>query len=171
MRRNVWVGSSDGPPWMAGGTYQVYRRVRLHIGVWDASPLDEQQDTFGRFKASGAPYGGVDEFDPVVSKLLPVNSHVRLSNPRTGQASEDERILRRGYNFHDGYDPAAGDFDAGLAFIAYQRDPRRQFITIQQRLAANDALNEYLVHTASGIFAIPPGVRRGDFIGSQLLAH
>jgi deferrochelatase/peroxidase EfeB len=169
MRRNVWVSLQDGPRWMTGGTYQVYRRIRLRINDWDSSPLDEQQDVFGRHKSSGAPYGGSKEFDPVNSAMLPVDSHVRLANPRTGKGSEDERILRRGYNFHDGYDAATGEYDAGLAFIAYQRDPRRQFVTIQTRLAASDALNEYLVHTASGIFAIPPGAYRGSFVGSSLL--
>jgi deferrochelatase/peroxidase EfeB len=94
---------------------------------------------------------------------------VRLANPRSGQASEDERILRRGYSFHDGIDPVTGRYDAGLAFIAYQRDPSRQFLPIQRRLAAHDALNEYLVHTASAIFAVPPGVTGGDWIGSSLL--
>jgi deferrochelatase/peroxidase EfeB len=169
MRRNVWAAASDGAPWMAGGSYQVYRRVRTRIAHWDAAPLKEQQDVFGRYKTSGAPYGASNEFDPVVSHRLPATSHVRLANPRAGKASEDERILRRGYSYHDGYDQAAGDVDAGLVFIAYQRDPRRQFVTIQTRLAANDALNEYAVHTASGIFAIPPGVRRGDYVGSGLL--
>ncbi|HUL99528.1 MAG TPA: Dyp-type peroxidase, partial [Mycobacterium sp.] len=170
MRQNVWVGSADGPAWMAGGTYQVYRQVDLRIEEWDESVLDEQQDVFGRYKVSGAPYGGRNEFDPVNSAQLPAASHVRLANPRTGAASEAERILRRGFNFHDGYDPEAGVYRSGLAFVAYQRDPRRQFVTIQQRLAANDALNEYTVHTASGVFAVPPGVAQGDFVGSRLFA-
>jgi deferrochelatase/peroxidase EfeB len=170
MRRNVWVAETDGPDWMIGGTYMVYREVRLHIEDWDDSPLEEQQDTFGRYKVSGAPYGGRNESDAVDVTKLPVDSHVRLANPRTGQGSEDERILRRGYNFHDGFDPAVGSYRSGLAFVGYQRDPRRQFVTIQQRLAASDALNEYAVHTASGVFAVPPGVARGDFVGSRLFA-
>ena len=169
MRRNVWVQPADGPRWMQAGTYQVYRRVALHIEKWDESVLDEQQDTFGRYKSSGAPYGASSEFAPVVTQLLPADSHVRLANPRTGQASEDERILRRGYSFTDGYDTTTGAYDYGLAFIAYQRDPRRQFLTIQQRLAEHDALNEYVEHTATGVFAIPPGTRPGGFPGEQLL--
>ena len=169
MRSNVWVQPGDGPEWMSGGTYQVYRRVALHIEHWDESILDEQQDTFGRYKASGAPYGAKSEFAPVTTSLLPANSHVRLANPRSGQLSEEERILRRGYSFTDGYDTASGTFDYGLAFIAYQRDPRKQFLTIQQRLSESDALNEYSVHTASGIFAVPPGSRQGGFVGEQLL--
>ncbi len=168
MRHNVWVANHDGPGWMVGGTYQVYRRVQLHLGAWDVSPLDEQQDVFGRFKNSGAPYGGAHEFDQVVSSNLPEHSHVRLANPRSGDASERERILRRGFSFVDGLIPGTADFNSGLTFIAYQRDPRRQFVPIQTRLATHDAMNEYAFHTASGIFAIPPGTQAGGYLASAL---
>ncbi len=168
MARNVWVDPSDGPAWMAGGTYQVYRRVYTKLRLWDESSLSEQEDSIGRRRLSGAPFGGVNETDRVDNALTPVTSHIRLANPRTGQASEDERILRRGYSFHDGLD-ATGEYDAGLAFIAYQRDPRRQFVPMQTRLAESDALNEYLVHTASAIFAVPPGTTAAGFIGETLL--
>ena len=72
------------------------------------------------------------------------------------------RILRRGYSFTDGFDDELGQLDAGLFFIAYQRDPQRQFVALQRRLGANDALNEYIKHTSSAVFAVPPGVRVGD---------
>ena len=32
----------------------------------------------------------------------------------------------------------------------------------------NDALNEYIEHTASALFAVPPGVERGGYIGETL---
>ena len=167
MARNVWVDPSDGPAWLAGGTLQVYRRVLMRLRTWDESPLAEQEDAIGRRRASGAPFGGTREQDRVDNALTPARSHIRLANPRTGLASENERILRRGYSFHDGL--AGGDYDAGLAFIAYQRDPRLQFVPMQERLAAGDLLNEYLVHTASAIFAIPPGTRPSGFVGETLL--
>jgi deferrochelatase/peroxidase EfeB len=63
-----------------------------------------------------------------------------------------------------------GELDAGLFFIAYQRDVRKQFIPLQRRLSTNDALNEYIAHTSSAIFACPPGVAEGDWIGSRLFA-
>lgn len=170
MRRNVWAAASDGAAWMAGGTYQVYRRVRIQVRAWDATALSEQHLVIGRVKRSGAPFGGVREFDTVAPSELPPTSHVRLANPRTGQGSEDERILRRGYNYHDGYDLDGGDFDAGVVFIAYQRDPRRQFIPIQRRLDALDALNEYATHTASAVFAIPPVTTSAGVLGSGLFA-
>ena len=86
-----------------------------------------------------------------------------------GADSERERILRRGYNFDEGVD-GIGQISAGLFFLGYQRDPRRQFVEIQSRLAASDLLNEYLFHTGSAIFAMPPGVQPGGYIGQSLLA-
>ncbi|MGN6501993.1 MAG: deferrochelatase/peroxidase EfeB, partial [Pseudolysinimonas sp.] len=78
------------------------------------------------------------------------------------------RLLRRGYNFVDGND-ALGRLDAGLFFISFQRDPA-QFITVQRSLAGHDALNEYIKHVGSAIFAVPPGARRGGSIGDGLFA-
>ena len=39
-----------------------------------------------------------------------------------------QKILRRGYSYTDGIDPDTGLLDAGLFFIAYQKDPRKQFV-------------------------------------------
>ena len=39
---------------------------------------------------------------------------------------------------------------------------------MQRRLGANDALNEYISHTGSALFAIPPGVREGGYVGEGL---
>jgi deferrochelatase/peroxidase EfeB len=80
-------------------------------------------------------------------------------------------ILRRGYSFTDGIDPTTGLLDAGLFFIAYQKDPRKQFVPIQRRLGLHDALNEYIQHTGSALFAVPPGVSGpGDWWGKALFA-
>jgi deferrochelatase/peroxidase EfeB len=80
-------------------------------------------------------------------------------------------LLRRGYSFVDGTDDL-GRLDAGLFVLAYQRDPRTQFVRIQKSLAGkhNDALNEYLQHVGSGLFACPPGVRPGQFWGQAQFA-
>ena len=61
-----------------------------------------------------------------------------------------------------------GRMDAGLFFIAYVRDPRKQYIPMQTRMAKQDALQEYLQHRASALFAIPPGVREGEHLGQAL---
>ena len=52
------------------------------------------------------------------------------------------------------------EYDAGLLFIAYQRDPRTGFIKIFDKMAKMDALNQFTTHNGSGMFAIPPGARR-----------
>lgn len=96
---------------------------------------------------------------------LTADAHIRLSAP---SANKGIRILRRGYSFSDGVDTATGELDAGLFFVAYQRDPRHQFVPLQQRLASNDALNEYIEHVGSGIFAVLPGVAPGDVLGRDL---
>jgi deferrochelatase/peroxidase EfeB len=87
-----------------------------------------------------------------------------LAHPNFNQ---NARLLRRGYNFVDGSD-GLGRLDAGLFFLAYQRDPRKQFVPIQQRLAHSDAMNEYIQHVGSAIFACPPGVRSGGYWGETL---
>lgn len=76
-------------------------------------------------------------------------------------------MLRRGYNFVDGSD-GLGRLDAGLFFIAYQRDPANGFIPVQRSLSA-DVLNEYIRHVGTGIFACPPGVPAEGGIWGQTL--
>ena len=44
-----------------------------------------------------------------------------------------------------------------------------QFIDVQTSLA-DDALNEYIRHVGSAVFAVPPGVAAGGFIGEGLFA-
>ena len=41
---------------------------------------------------------------------------------------------------------------------------------MQRSLAGHDALNEYIKHVGSAIFAVPPGVRGGQSIGDSLFA-
>jgi deferrochelatase/peroxidase EfeB len=172
--RHVWVRSDDGPAWMTGGSYLVARRIRMRIEIWDRSSLTDQERTIGRTKGEGAPLGGVHERDAIDlarndekgDPVVPVDAHVRLAN----QEATGIHILRRGYSFTDGTDPVTGQLDAGLFFLAYQRDPRTQFVELQRKLAT-DALNEYIQHVSSALFAVPPGVSRsGDALGAALFA-
>ncbi len=79
------------------------------------------------------------------------------------------RMLRRGYNFVDGTD-ALGGLNAGLFFLAYVRDPRTHFIPVQTKMAKVDALMEYLKVSGSALFAVPPGVQSGEYVGQALFA-
>jgi deferrochelatase/peroxidase EfeB len=174
MDRFVWARASDGPGWMAGGSYLVARRIQILLDVWDTTSLEGQERVIGREKTSGAPLGGKDEYDSANltakangSLTIPADAHIRLASP---DYNDDQRILRRGYSYSEPPEPGSGQIDAGLFFLCFQRDPRRQFIPIQRRLAASDALNRHTLHNASAIFACPPGVRPGQFIGEGLFA-
>ncbi|MFD3424075.1 iron uptake transporter deferrochelatase/peroxidase subunit [Streptomyces decoyicus] len=170
LDKHVWVTDGDAKDkagWMAGGSYLVARRIRMHIETWDRTSLQEQEDIFGRNKGEGAPVGKQHERDtPHLKSMLPT-AHVRLAHP---DSNGGVRILRRGYSFTDGTD-GLGRLDAGLFFLAYQRDVRQGFVPLQKRLAADDALNEYIQHVGSAVFAVPPGVRNADdWWGRELFA-
>ncbi len=173
LDRFLWVGEQDpGADWLAGGSYLVTRRIRMRIEPWDTATLADQEQTIGRTKGSGAPLGQAAEFDPVdftvtagTQPAIPRNSHVFLAHP----ANAGTAILRRGYSFVDGSD-GLGRLDAGLFFIAYQRDPGTGFVQVQRNLRS-DAMNEYIQHTSSAVFACPPGVTGpGDWWGRALFS-
>ena len=154
----VWADSND---WMKNGSYMAVRRIIMHLETWDRTNLQEQENTFGRYKESGAPFGKKNEFDEVDLSLLPADSHVRLAK------EVDLPILRRSYSYSDGIDPKTGQFDAGLLFIAFQKDPD-SFVKIQTNLGAVDKMNEYVTHIGSGLFACFGGVKKGGYIGQDL---
>lgn len=173
----VWVADGDGPDWLTGGSYLVTRRIRMRIENWDRTTLIEQERVIGRQKGSGAPNGLTDEFedlnfditDDKNAPLIDTDAHVRLVSPENLGGIE---ILRRGYNFTDGTD-GLGHLDAGLFFIAFVRDPVKQFVPMQAEMSRKDAMNEYITHTGTAVFACPPGLREGDesaYWGSTLFA-
>ncbi|MDQ0220247.1 deferrochelatase/peroxidase EfeB [Peribacillus cavernae] len=173
MDQQVWIQSGDGADWLADGSYMVVRRVQMYIEVWDRSTLRDQENTFGRHRDSGAPLGHKNEFDKADynkkdengQPAIPTNAHMRLAH-----GDGKQQILRRAYSYADGMDPQTGSFDAGLLFICFQRNPEKQFIPMQQRLAKNDKLNEYTVHKGSAMFACLPGTQKGGYIGDTLFS-
>lgn len=167
LKKFVWVGDGDGAGWMTGGSYLVARRIRMNIETWDRTSLQEQEDVFGRDKGEGAPVGKAKERDEPFLKAMKPDAHVRLAHP---ESNNGITILRRGYSFTDGSD-GLGRLDAGLFFLAYQRDVRKGFIPLQRKLSAQDALNEYIQHVGSAVFAVPPGVRdKDDWWGRTLFS-
>ncbi|MEU6501123.1 iron uptake transporter deferrochelatase/peroxidase subunit [Streptomyces californicus] len=158
LDRHVWATGQGRAAWMAGGSYLVARRIRMNIETWDRTSLREQEDIFGRDKREGAAVGKAREHDEPFLKAMKPDSHVRLSHPDSNHGAT---ILRRGYSFTDGTD-GLGRLEAGLFFLAYQHDPRTGFIPVQRSLARSDALNEYIQHVGSAVFAVPPGVQDTD---------
>jgi len=176
VEEHVWVpadADSKGQ-WLAGGSYLVARRINMTIETWDRQPLSKQERVIGRTKAEGAPLSGGAEFSqPDFSlqgsdgePLVATDAHVRMVHPSNNGGA---KMLRRGYNFVDGSD-GLGRTDAGLFFLAYVRDPRTHYIPIQTKLGQGDGLSEYVQHTGSALFAIPPGIAQGQYVGQALFA-
>ena len=173
MKRIVWVQkASDEPDWAADGSYMAVRIIRNFVERWDRTPLQEQEMIFGRRKDSGAPFDGKTETDvpdyskDAEGKVTPMDSHIRLANPRDAKA-EQHLILRRPFNYSNGVSKA-GQLDMGLLFIAFQADLEKGFITVQNRLNG-EPLEEYIKPVGGGYFYALPGVKdRNDYYARAL---
>jgi deferrochelatase/peroxidase EfeB len=181
MNDFVWVGD-EGPAWLRGGSYMVIRPIRISMEHWDEMTLAFQEETVGRHKASGAPIGKTKESDALDlaredkdgNLITSDNSHAALSAPENNGGAQ---ILRRAFNYDNGITRVAErwppwrqvmTFDAGLLFQCYQKDPRTGFNRIFAKMAQIDMLNQFTTHVGSGVFACPPGVHAGEFIGQAL---
>ena len=126
------------PGWPSG-SYLVARRIRIRIEIWDRSALQDQEAddrpaSPDRAHRSVAP----TEFDAID---LDADGDRR-------QARDPGRRPHRGWPTRTptastscagattsptASTPDVGQLDAGLFFLAYQRDPRTQFIPLQQQ--------------------------------------
>jgi deferrochelatase/peroxidase EfeB len=182
MNQHVWVGE-EGGAWMKGGSYMVARPIRIALEHWDRMKLSFQEQTVGRTKLEGAPIGKTREFDAIDldatdhdgNPLIAENAHIRLAAPQTNGGAQ---ILRRGYSYDNGVAMVAErwppwrhemELDAGLLFICYQRDPRTGFIKIFDRMSKFDMMNQFVTHIGGGLFACPPGITRGRYVGQALV--
>jgi len=180
MDRYIWAGDEGG--WMQHGTYMVARPIRIALEHWDRMKLSFQQQVIGREKHSGAPLGqkhendalALDSNDASGNPIIPENAHVRLGAPENNDGAQ---MLRRSYSYDNGLSYIAErwppwhqgmEFDAGLLFISYQRDPRTGFVKVFDKMSKFDMMNQFVTHVGGGLFACPPGVKEGGFIGQPL---
>ena len=144
-----------------------------------------QEQTIGRHKLSGAPLGMKDEFDAARSRRDRQGRQPGHSRERACPACQRREQRRRArscgaaYSYNDGVNFTAErwppwrqgmEYDAGLFFICYQRDPRTGFIKIFEKMSKFDMMNQFVTHVGGGLFACPGGVGEGEFIGQRLFA-
>jgi uncharacterized iron-regulated membrane protein/deferrochelatase/peroxidase EfeB len=181
----AWAVDSE-PSWFEGGTYLVFRKIRMRLPDWSMLTAEDQNLTFGRERDSGVPLSGGGEFDhPDFTALddaglpaVPADSHIAVVH--------DAPMVRRGYNYDygfltqgdvssdaatdghlDGHMHAEHPYDAGLLFVSFQADPQA-FIDAQEKMAASDRLSEFITAEGSAVFALPPGAAEGGFVGEGL---
>ena len=153
----------------------VARAIRMHVEFWDRVGMLEQEQMIGRDRVTGAPLGGTDEFeDPRYrprSRRATGSRSTRISGwpTRASRTTADQRILRRGYNYHRGIDEA-GNLDQGLMFVAFNQDPARQFATIQKRLDDEPMVDYITPGRRAATSSRRAGTRSAaDWIGSALV--
>lgn len=177
MAKSVW-GGDEGPEWMRGGSYVVVRRIRFALEHWDHMPVEYQEKAVGEMKYHGAtpdrfgPSGSPASNPPDADSEDIIPSHLRIVMP------DAKSMLRRSYSYNDGVNFTAErwppwrqglEYDVGMFFICYQRDPRTGFIKMNANLSKHDfMLNQFWTHEGSGLFACPAGVEKGEFIGQRL---
>ena len=157
--------------WMRGGSSLVLRRIRMTMDTWEEIDRNSRELSVGRKLDTGAPLTGSAEHDPPDFEeidhtglpVIPPESHIA----RARQRNRGEAMLRRPYNYDD--PPEDGEIsNTGLLFTAYQADPVRTYIPVQQRLAEQDALNTWTIPIGSAVFALPPGAPEGGYVGQGL---
>ena len=171
--QTVYVPATGGPAWMRGGSYLVYRRIRMLLNDWDTLGRGAQEAVIGRKKLTGAPLSGgteftapdYEKFSATGSLLIPPGAHIRQAS---AEFNSGATILRRPFSYYNGL-RADGSPDAGLMFLAFQADPATGFTVIQQRLSGADSLSTFIKHEASGLFAVLPGCAAGGYLGQALL--
>ena len=167
----------SGPgSWMDGGSYLVVRDIRIELDRWFSRGVRDRDAVIGRRTSDGAPLGGRSERTPVDLSVrddagelvVPPHAHIRLASSTNAAGS---RIYRRTWNYDEGW-TADGERDAGLLFLAWQADPRRGFIPIQQSLVDNDdALNDFTRHVGSALFAMLPQPLDPETAGRSLFGE
>lgn len=167
---HVFVSDPAAPAWLRGGTTMVVRRIHMDLDRWDELDRPAREVVVGRTIGDGAPLTGGDEFtapdlDAVNELGFPaIDAAAHIRRARTDDPTQ--RILRRPYSYEAA--PSVVPSDTGQVFIAFQADLEHQFLPVQARLAELDLLNQWTTPIGSAVFAVPRGIREGEFLAQDL---
>ncbi|MET0419865.1 MAG: Dyp-type peroxidase [Actinoplanes sp.] len=165
-------------PWMHGGSFQVFRRLRQDVsGWWErmaelGKPEEEAARALGRHLdgrplAPDADRDKPNEFDYAADPdgaHTPLHAHIRKVNPRDDNVFRDRsrKMLRRGIPFGPRFDRRKpDDRERGLIFNAYVADIEVQYEFVQRRWANNpmfpgDTLKQYDRISADRVDGLDP---------------
>lgn len=163
MDEIIWITKEDKEPlWCNGGSYQAVRIIRFNLEFWDRTPLEDQENHFGRHKKTGAPIGKNHEMDspefekdPHGDRIL-FSSHIRRAEPRNHDRYT-AKLRRRSYNYSLGV-KENGLLDMGLIFVSYQKNLKTGFIDTQNRLNG-EPIERYIKPFGGGYYFVLPGVQ------------
>ena len=104
-----------------------------------------------------------------MTPVIDCDAHIRLAAPASNGG---QMILRRGYSYTDGIDCA--DRPARRRAVLHrlpEGSTAGSSFRFSDASASDDLLNEYIRHTGSALFAVPPGLHAaGDYYGKSLFA-
>lgn len=171
MAAVVWNTGAQHP-WLENGSMLVLRRIAIGMEAWDDVEPSVKEISFGRTLTDGLPLTGGDEFTAVDRfavddsgfPVIAPNAHAARAQARNAS----ERMFRRPFNYVHQADSGA-EPQQGLLFAAYQADLATAFVPVQKRLDESDALNTWITHIGSAVYAIPPGIAEGSYPGQALL--
>ena len=147
-----------------GSSSLVVRRIAMDLDDWERLDRTSREEAVGRRLSDGAPLTGDNEFDaPDLDArdeyglpVIDMNSHMARAMPPADHP--EQKFLRRPYNYNLPPEPGSEQLsNAGLVFLAYQKDPDVQFTPVLRRLLEADRLNEWTTHIGSAVYWIPPG--------------
>lgn len=141
-QRHSAIEAVADPPWMEGGTYMAFLRLRVDLVAWRKLSRSEQELVVGRDKLSGKPLVAVKR--DAAGRALPVAaatadaieradpsqttdplleaSHVHRANQNraSGGTAAGLRIFRQGYEFLESIGPTGPEL--GLNFVSFQSE-------------------------------------------------
>ena len=162
--------------WLAGGTYLVARRISMTIETWDRQPLREQERIDRADQGRGRAAVRRQRVQPSPTSrmkgrgdepLIATDAHVRTGAPgqqrRRPDAAARLQLRRRQQR------PRPAGRRPVLPRL--RRATRgRTSSRCRPGSASNDGLSEYVQHTGSALFAVPPGIAPGEYVGQSLFS-